>query len=494
MSSYEATLQISEFKGLMQYGEGINSDLRYAVDAKNLDTQGGVLQPVAACQLLHPTLPAPIETLARLHRRWYAGPEGKELLVAASGGRLYCMTPEATKWTQLAMPGGISSYSSNDWSWVAYEINPEGSQASVDVLLLSNAYDGMVMVRGDNLTVSIVPTPKKFGAIERYAERIWGGAIIDDPDMLVYSAPFDPTNWEATPEIPEDGAGDLNQPSWDGDSFTALRAFGSQLIAFKKTRVWRILGTDPGEYTFKEQYGGGAPYAGTVAVDSERILMLSEKGPQMYDGLAVSPWQQEYCQDIWQRLNRRTLEAARGILWHGRYFCSVPLDDSATNNAVVIYNPTDHTWLMRDDVQVEQFLGTEDHLYFTSATTPGRVWRWVEDSWVSGQATPAATQWVSPWTDMGAKNVQKGGFDIYLLCEVQNAPVDLRVTIQTEKRQKTKTYTVQPIDGSGRGHRQKKIHFGGTGRRFRVKIDTAAGCPPWRIISGLMLLAETDPD
>ena len=498
MSNYEATVGIAAFRGLMQYGEGINTDMRYAVDAKNLDTQGGVLQPVAACQLLAPSLPSPIETLARLYRRWHTGSESKEILVAASDGQLYYMVPTSTEWTQLPLPEGVTAYQSNVWSCAAYEINPEGSAASVDVLLLSNAYDGMVMVRGDTLTVAAVPTPKKFGTIERYAERIWGGAILDDPDMLVYSAPFDPTDWEANAEIPEDGAGDLNQPSWDGDSFTTLKAFGSQLIAFKKTRVWRILGTDPGEYTFKEQYGGGAPYAGTVAIDNERILMLTDKGPQAYDGLSASPWQQEYCRDIWARLNIKAMDGARSILWHKRYFCAVPLDDSEVNNAVIVYDPTDGTWLVRDDVCVEQFLGTEERLYFTSATTPGRVWEWVENGWESGICTTAATKWVTPWTDLGAKNVQKGGFDVYLMCEVLDKPVTLRVTIQTEKKTKTKQYTVSPANASdlrsGRGYKQKRMHFGGTGRRFRLCIETSENSPPWRIVGGLLVVAETDPD
>lgn len=485
MSAYETTLNISEFKGLMQYGDGINVDMRYATHTKNMETVGGVLQPAAACELLTPTLTSPIETLARLHRRWHAG-DDKDVLIAGSGGKLYYMLPGDSDWSLLNMPSGVDSYTSNVWSWVTYEINPEGSTASVDVLLLSNAYDGMVMVRGDNMSVTEVPTPKKFGTIERYAERIWGGAIIDDPDMLVYSAPYDPMNWEANTEIPEDGAGDLNQPSWDGDSFTTLKTFGSQLIAFKKTRVWRILGTDPGEYTFKEQYGGGAAYPGTVSVDNERILMLAEKGVQIYDGLSASPFMQEYCTEVWRRMNRAKLDEARAVLWHDKYYIAIPLDGSAINNAVVIYDTHDGTWLLRDDVFVENWLGTENELYFTSATTPGRVWKWHENSWELGEATSSSVIWETPWTDMGAKNVNKGGYDLYFLCEAQD-DVTMKFTIQTEKKTKVKTWAV-----TAGNQRQKRLHFGGNGRRFKLKIEANNGV--WRIVSGVSLIVETDPD
>ena len=498
ISRYSCRSVIPNFMGMMQYGDGNNIDLSYATTERNVETFGGVLQPAAACELMEVQLDQPIETLARLYRRWYSGDDDKEILIAASGGKLYYMLLGANSWTQLAMPTGVTSYSSNVWSWVTYEINPQGSSASVDVLLMSNAVDGMIMIRGDNMTVSKVTTPKKFGVIERYAERIWGGAITDDPDMLVYSAPYDPTDWAANVEHPEDGAGDIMQPSWDGDSFTALKAFGSQLIAFKKNRVWRVLGTDPGEYTFKEQYGGGATYPGTVAVNNEIILMLSKKGPQIYDGLSVSPYKQEYCKEIWAQMNLEELDKATAVYWHNKYYCAFPLGGSKINNAVVIFNPIDGTWLIRDDVYVESFLGMDDELLFTSSTTPGRVWRWREDSWKTGASTNEAIAWVTPWTDAGAKDIAKNGFDVYLLCEVKTEPVTLWVSIQTETKVKSRNFTVKPLSeaeiAANKWHKQKCLHFSGACRRFRLIIETQKRTAPWRLIGGVVIISDTDPD
>ena len=119
INSYNATSIIPDFKGLMQYGDGINGNPCYAVEEKNLETKGGVLQPAAACTLLTPQLTGPIETLARLYRRWYSGNDSKEILVAASGGKLYYMLPTASAWTQLRFPSGVSAYTSNRWSWVS---------------------------------------------------------------------------------------------------------------------------------------------------------------------------------------------------------------------------------------------------------------------------------------------------------------------------------------------------------------------------------------
>ena len=487
IGAYDARSIYPEFKGLAQYGDHVNTDPRYASEAENMETIGGVLQPCAKCQVLTPQLDSPIETLARLYRRWYTGPDEKELLIAASGGNLYYMLPTSSEWTQLTLPGGTAQ--SNVWSYAAYEINPAGSTSPVDVLLMSNAYDGMIMIRGDDMTVSTVATPKKFGVIERYAERIWGGAILDDPDMLVYSSPFDPTNWELNIESPEDGAGDISQPSWDGDSFTALRSFGGQLIAFKGSRVWRIMGTDPGEYAFKEQYGGGAPYFNTIAVDSERIFLLERTGVMIYDGLTTKPFYQAFAIDVFAQMNKAALSQSCAALWKGKYYCAFPLGNATANNAVLIYSTEDNTWLLRTDVYVESFLPTEDKLYFTSSTTPGRIWLWSENEWETQQATSARSRWVSPWNDLGYKNYIKGNFDVYLTLECVGTAT-ISISIETERKTKTKTYTSS--DSSG-GAKQKRMHFGGSGRRFRLIIESA-GNFVWRIVGGITVISEIDQD
>lgn len=489
LNAYDATARIPQFQGLLQYGNEGTANPCFAREARNMMTPGGVLQPTAQGLQMEAELSAPMKTLARFYRRWYAEEAEKEVLVAASAGQLYWMYPGAEEWTALDHPGG-ASYASDEWSAVTYEINEEGKDP-VDILLLSNAKDGMVMVRGDTMTVEPVSTPYKFGVIARYAERIWGGAAEDEPDMLAYSAPFDPTNWEANEEIPEDGAGDIRQPSWDGDSFTHIVQFGTQLICFKQNRIWRVLGTDPGEYTFKEQYGGGAMYPDTVAVDGEYIMMLGEKGVLRYDGLNAAPYHQENAQDVWARMNRAALGKACACLHEGVYYLAVPLDGSDVNNAVVMYNTAEGTWLVREDMQVESFLSSGEALYYTSATAPGRIYRYIADGWRENGRASRETRWVCQWNDLNYRDYQKGGFVVYLTAEAK-AQTNISVSIQTEKKTKTKVYTIIP-PAEGKEAKQKRMFFGGRGRRFRLIIESDTETM-WRLIGGIQIVAEIDGD
>ena len=179
----------------------------------------------------------------------------------------------------------------------------------------------------------------------------------------------------------------------------------------------------------------------------------------------------------------------------GCYYVAIPLDSSDECNAVLVYNSAENTWLLHE-VAVSSFLPTEDHLYFTSPTSPSSVFRWNPDSWESGLSI-GPCRWVTPWADLSYKSIVKGGFEVYLLPEVQDDPVELRISIQTEKKIKTKTYIVSPLTEeqrlSGRSHKQKRVHFGGSGRRFRLIIECDS-VAPWRLLGGLMVISETDPD
>lgn len=560
LHAYDADVWLREFKGLNQMDESLNTDPRYATEVMNMETPGGVLQPSAGYDQVEGEFEDRVETLAKFHRRWYTGHGSKEWYVCCSGGLFYYRQADSqTPWSQIAMPSGIDAFEKSAWSYVTYEINnPDADNVTVDVLLLSNDTDGMIMIvppdapttygdleqfthqdmalqtheelQSPAWSVQTVDTKGyKFGVIERYAERVWGGAIQNEPDLLVYSAPYDPTDWEANTEIPEDGAGDVRQPSWDGDKFYALKKFGDQLLAFKKNRVWRVLGVSPGEYTFQEQHSTGTEYPNTIAVEGERAYFASRDGMMVYDGMSSSPYAQEAVNLIWDTVNKSALSQMTAVIHQNRYYLAFPVDGSEINNAMLVYNMTDRTILYYPDFHVESFLPTDDELFFTTSSAPGKVFRMGYDSWKEGKSSGAATRWVSPWMDFGYKRIQKGGFELYFLAEVQTEPVTLKFSIQTEKKTKSKTYTVYPVnlvkpksvqlwenvrlftwdslkektwgqisgkvDETPRSHKDKRLHFGGTGRRFRLIVETEEGnTNPWRLIGGLHLVVETDPD
>ena len=348
---------------------------------------------------------------------------------------------------------------------------------------------------------------KKFAFIERYAERIWGGGCKNEPDTLYYSRAFNPTDWTKydpdTDADPADAAGEIQQPSWDGDSFTALRRFGEGLVAFKNRRIWRITGTDPSNYMFSEQFGDGCPYPHTIAVDGERILFAGEDGLCVYDGSNLQPFMRQYIEKTWQSMKDQNAAPTSGLMFKDRYYLTIGRD-------LLIYNKEDNSFLKRS-VKVEHICVFHGNVIGQSFI-PGirnidgfvippknEYSKIMYDSWGTGKVDSLKSNWISPWMDFSYKRIAKGGFDLYFTPEVKDRAVTFTFRIRTEKKLKEKQYTVNPMTplekANGKLLKPKKLHFSGTGRRFRVEIEVwNPNVAPWRLLGGLHLVVETDSD
>ena len=506
-NSYETTVQINAFAGFNQ-SEGVRgAAMKYAVDGENFRTTGGLLRSMDGGRVHIPAaLPAPIGTLMLLYRRFRASENDvfhneHEILIAAAGSKVYArpldkageLTEEwheiydgiknakfdyityetSTYWTLPADQGGKRVDPKTEGAIEVIADNP------IDVLLMTNADDGMFIVYGDSLEVvpykvqpSTTEVEKKFGVLTRHAERIWGAAIPDQPDMLMYSTPFEPLNWEQNNEYPEDGAGDIQQPS-----------YGSYLLAIKKNRIWRVSGTNPGEYYFKEQFGGGTIVEDTVVVYNDYMFLLSYDGLMMYDGTAVQRFRQPMIQDLMKRVNKVCIDQAKAVMHNDVYCLALPLDGSPVNNAVLEYNTTEHTFNLRTGVYASSFLAYENALYYTDSRPSGEGELVGSVMRLDGEGAALPMRYISAYQDLGYKSITKSGFEVYLL-----ADEDVTVTVGIRTEKKLKTRTVDLVGGKA-----KRVRLNVSGRSFRLELSID-GTEPWCFGSGIQINMELDHD
>ena len=513
-NSYETTVQIDSFSGINQSAGIRGIQMRYAVDGENFCTTGGMLRSMDGGREHVPAaLDAPIGTLMLLYRRFRTSENDyfhnePEILIAVAGTKVYARPLNSkgeliNEWHEIydGVTNPVFDYvtyeTSTYWVLNGKRVDPKTEGAleviadnPIDVLIMSNADDGMLIVYGDSLDVtpyrvqpSTTDVEKKFGVLTRHAERIWGAAIPDQPDMLMYSTPFEPLNWEQNNEYPEDGAGDIQQPSWDGDSFVALRTYGSYLLAIKKNRVWRVSGTNPGEYYFKEQFGGGTIVENTVVVYNDYMFLLSYDGLMMYDGTAVQQFRQPQIQDLMKRVNWAYAGGAVAAMRGTVYSLALPIDSSTINNAILEYDTAENTFNLRVGVYASSFLAYENVLYYTDSRTGtdgalvGRVMKL--DG--SGEALPM--RWISAYQDLGYKSVTKSGFEVYLL-----ADTDMKLTVGIRTEKKLKSRTVDLTAGKA-----KRIRLNVAGRSFRLELSADSGAA-WRLGGGIQINMELDSD
>lgn len=514
-NSYETTVQIDSFSGFNQSVGDRGMSMKYAVDGENFCTTGGMLRSMdGGREHIPAALDAPIGTLMLLYRRFRDSENDyfhnePEILIAVAGDKVYARPLNGKgelykEWHEI-----YSGVTNDTFDYVTYEtstywtlngnrVDPRTEGAikvtandPIDVLIMTNADDGMFIVYGDSLEVvpykvqpSSTDIEKRFGVLTRHAERIWGAAISDQPDMLMYSTPFDPLNWEQNDEYPEDGAGDIQLPSWDGDSFVALRTYGSYLLAIKKNRVWRVSGTNPGEYYLKEQFGGGTIVENTVVVYNDYMFLLSYDGLMVYDGTAVQPFRQPFIKDLMKRVNWSKVENAVAGMRGTIYCLAMPIDDSDVNNAILEYNTSEGTFNLRVGVYASSFLEYQNALYYTDSRpaegSGGMVGQVMK---LDGEGEALPMRYVTAYQDLGYKSITKSGFEVYLLADTDMTVV---VGIRTEKKIKTRTVMLT-------GGKAKRARLNVAGRSFRLELNVAE-TKPWCLSGGIQINMELDSD
>ena len=348
-----------------------------------------------------------------------------------------------------------------------------------------------------------IRTPVKFEHIEAFGERLWGCAGSKENDSLYYSTPYNPFNWKQNADQPADGAGEIQEPNWDGDYFTGMKAFGNSLIAFKTHRAWKVNGVDLGTMVITEQYGFGTEFIETAVTSGERIYFADRNGLAIFDGSTVRPMMRDNLRNLWSKIRQSAMGEMRGFLYENRKYCLAVPVDSDKNNTLIVYDTIDSAVFYYENMNIRAFV------HPIISQNPTVMWDYGSSSgmkkfdfnaWEKDLSGTRATRWMTPWIELGRKDIQKGGHDLYMTPEVRGEnPVTFTLTIQTEKKIKTKAYTVQPMTEeqitAGKQGKTKRLHFGGTGRRFRLIIETPAGeALKWRLYGGIHLITEIDKD
>ena len=443
---------------------------------------------------------------------------------------------------------GAGTFSGNDVDWTTYETTYMDSamqqhKKNTIVFAAPSAINRIGTVCNEAGTALNAFT-ENITCVARYAERVWaaGGYTV------FYSRPFSSTDWTQDNDDPANGGGEISLPTFDRDEIVAMKPLGDSLIIFSRKRAWKLSGTDPTNFIIQEQYGNGVSQPRTVVAMGKQIIMAGEEGLVAYDGYQVMPILRGQTKELFRQIkfDKKPLKATRigsrylltfagevsgfaGDLYDvnetGHLEHSVPCDMNE-GYKLLIYDENDGSVTLRSVPEIISFCGDQPYVMYRSGNKT-YIGRLNFDSWYQHKIANVATRWVTPWITLGREDIKKGGFELYFTPEVE-APrtlkhqywirsedeeypvqenteaatysgVQLKISIQTEKKVKTKTYTVQPLTAAellaDKKHKMKRLHFGGTGRRFRVIIQTEAGNTiPWRLIGGIQIVAETDAD
>ena len=476
-------------KGVYQAAGDTNVDVNYAYRAENMRTENGLLATSYGTSRAFPALGMPIETLTRFHRR--SRPDDPEVFVAGAGGGIYTYTMGDAGWAQRA-----EGFLSSRWSSVTYEALEDGG--TVDVLIMSNAQDGMIAIYGSDLRVEKKTlrigedyADVRFAVLQRHAERIWGTGAPGYPDDVFYSRPYDPFDWTGVAETPELGGGVIKQPTWDGDAFIALEPFGGYMLAIKRSTVFEIRGSDPSSFTITKAYGTDGPLqARTVCTDRTRMFFLSPGGLGVYDGSTLSLLSRDALHETMRMRMEGTDALATACVCGHIYYLALCVRENegdvlSENNTVIEYDAQRGTFMIRKGLRVKDFFAVGGSVYFTQADSPYEVLHYNDEGAGGYMGQPMQCLWETPWLDLG-KERMKRDFVLRFTADADENDVPVELTIKTDRRAKTKRILLQ------RRRRDYRVKLQNSGVRVRLSIASRAKAAGWRIYGGVQVEYSVD--
>ncbi|MBQ7825066.1 MAG: hypothetical protein IJ337_01780 [Clostridia bacterium] len=485
----EGVFAIPTPKGVYQAAGDTNISPDYAYRAENMRTQHGLLATGYGTSRAFPALGAAIETLTRFYRR--SRPDDPQVFVAGAGGAIYTYTMGTEGWIKRA-----EGFASNRWSCVTYETAQDGD--TIDLLIMSNALDGMVVLFGDDLRaekkrllIGDDYSDVRFAVLGRHAERIWGTGAPGYPDDVFYSRAYDPFDWTGEPDTPEMGGGVIRQPTWDGDAFMALEPFGGYLLAVKAHTIYEIRGSDPSSFTITQAYGTDGPVqARTICTDRTKMLFLTQGGLGLYDGATMELLSKDALHETMRMRMEGMEHAATACVSDHVYYLALSVKENADdvltgNNAVIEYDTRRGTFMIRRGIRVRDFFAVDGKIYCTQADAPYEVLLYNDPDAGSYMGRAMKCLWETPWLDLG-KAVMKRDFVLRFTADADEDGVPVRLTMITDRREKTRTIL---LDKARRDYRVK-IQLGGV--RVRLRIESDARVAGWRIYGGVQVEYTAD--
>ena len=488
---YYGSFSIPTPKGVYQAAGDTNVNADYAYKAENIRTERGLLASAYGTSRAFPALGYPIETITRFYRR--NRPDDPEVYVAAANGTIYTYTTGEAGWVDR-----MGGFYSNLWSYVTYETVEDGK--TVDLLLMTNAEDGMIAVYGSDLRVEKKTlnlgdnyAAVRFSVLGRYAERIWGTGAPGYPDNIFYSHPYNPFDWTAIEETPELGGGVIQQPTWDGEAFVAIEPFGGYLLAIKPSTVFEIRGTDPSSFSITQAYGTDGPaQPRTICTDRMSALFLARGGLGMYDGSTLSLLSRDALYETMRMRMPGMDDKATACVCDHVYYLALCVreseDDVLTeNNTVVEFDTERGTFMIRKGIRVKDFYSIGGKVYFTRADDPFEILRYNDPDAQGYLGVPMDSVWETPWFDLDKRSI-KSEFTLRFTAETDYSDVPLEIYLATDRRERKKVVMLQ------KGRKDYAVPIHSRGKRVKLRLRSHAKAASWRIHGGILVEFTTEEE
>lgn len=394
------TYDIPYFSGINQAGGENTLSGRFAIDAVNMDTEGGCLR-VASGFYKYSSLPVPgterLELLSSLKTA-----DG-ETPVVMTGGKLYALI-------------------SNRWELMHTSVRRSTNVTCDSTMVRIGSTDCLVIADGENQLIkfdgrSVAPFGSSEGCsdvpvsfLTMYRGRLFAAGDPENPDRLYYSvlpgSGRTVEDWGYVEASPAVEGGHTEVGAIGGDPIVAIKALSNQLLIFKKNSLYRLIGDRPSNYTIEHIDADMLNTKHTsIAVYGDVLYFVTRDGLYYYNGVTVRP-----CPDmrlIKCIMAKADLNKCRAVIVDGKLYFNYA---SGMDDEMMVYDIEERKYMRRNGFDISDLAAIGGKLIMINRKRI--LYEFGASSSYDGE--PIEAFWRTPYTDLGDKAAIKSPRMLYL--------------------------------------------------------------------------------
>lgn len=243
--------------------------------------------------------------------------------------------------------------------------------------------------------------------VELYYSRLFTAGDPEHPSRLYWSQPPGDTrtieDWSMDDASDMTGGGFVEIGQTSSDPIVGLCALSNQLIIFKQSSIYRLLGDRPTNYRVTSVNKDVERMVNTALVAHGDIpYWLTRGGLYYHDGQSANL--SASARQIKDILADADLSECKGAENRDRLYFTI------NKNAIIVYDMKERTYMLRNGFNVVDICAYEGTLFMVNDSR--YVYQWDKSTTYDGE--PINAYWNTPLTDAGAMSITKELSTLYL--------------------------------------------------------------------------------
>lgn len=381
-------------------------------------------------------------------------------------------------------------------------IDEQWEQRTIDVGIQLNGITGAVSAIDEARTevtlsepfthdLAVGNTAKVRGSVSDVAcnftaihfSRFFAAGDTDHPSRLYWSQPPGDTrsieDWSADDYSDVASGGFMDVGNTNGDPIIGLRPLSTQLLIFKETSIYRLLGDRPSNFRLSQVNLDVETMSNTGCVAYGDVpYWLTRAGMYYHNGQTAIL--SAAARQIRALLANADVSLCKACENRDRLYFTIRRGSGEYDDSIIVFDMTERTYMLRNGFNVVDIAAKNGTMYMINDNR--YVYRWGEGDTYDGEQINA--YWVTPVTDLSQKSITKAFKTLYMRGEGKIVLVDFYAgAVKQEIRQQMPEEISEVL----------RVGLVNGAKTFHMKISNEAG-GLFRLTGGIEITYEPGGD